>query len=154
VFPLEQLQNSNPKSLCPRRPCTQRTIQCVPGDPMGPSLIGRVREYQVHIKALKQANRGHERTWDELATARVLSRWRKTELGRKRNWRAVVANRRQGRVLWRRDYLTELAVCLIYSMQERWPPILDWRAGGRRGRGYWRTRLVATTVATSPAITG
>jgi hypothetical protein len=46
-----------------------------------------------------------------------------------------VANRRQERVLWLRDYLTELVVCLIYSVQERWPPILDWRAGGRRGRG-------------------
>jgi hypothetical protein len=43
--------------------------------------------------------------------------------------------RRQERVLWLRDYLTELAVCLIYSVQERWPPILDWRAGGRKGRG-------------------
>jgi hypothetical protein len=45
-----------------------------------------------------------------------------------------VANRRQERVLWLRDYLTELAVCLIYSVQERWPPILEWHAGDRRGR--------------------
>jgi hypothetical protein len=56
-------------------------------------------------------------------------------LGRKRSWRAVGANRRQEQVLWLRDYLTELAVCLIYSVQEWWPPILDWRARGRRGRG-------------------
>jgi hypothetical protein len=47
----------------------------------------------------------------------------------------MVANRRQEQVHWLRDYLTKLAVCLIYSVQERWPPILDWRAGGRRGRG-------------------
>jgi hypothetical protein len=45
-----------------------------------------------------------------------------------------VANRRQERLLWLRDYLTELAVRLIYSVQERWPPILDWRASSRRGR--------------------
>jgi hypothetical protein len=37
-------------------------------------------------------------------------------------------------VLWLRDYLTELAVCLIYSVQERWPPILEWRGGGRSAR--------------------
>jgi hypothetical protein len=60
---------------------------------------------------------------------------KKQILGIKRNWRAVVANQRQEWVLWLRDYLTELAVCLIYSVQERWPPILDWRTGGRRGRG-------------------
>jgi hypothetical protein len=47
----------------------------------------------------------------------------------------MVANRRQEQVLWLRDYLTELEVCLIYSVQERCLPILDWRAGGRRGRG-------------------
>jgi hypothetical protein len=29
---------------------------------VGPSLVGWVREYQEHIKALKQVNRGHERT--------------------------------------------------------------------------------------------
>jgi hypothetical protein len=45
-----------------------------------------------------------------------------------------VANQRQERVLWLRDYLTELALCLIYSVQERWLPILEWRAGGQRGR--------------------
>jgi hypothetical protein len=46
-----------------------------------------------------------------------------------------VANRRQERVLWLCDYLTVLAVRLIYSVQERWRPVLDWHAGGRRGRG-------------------
>ena len=59
----------------------------------------------------------------------------KPDLGEERNWEAMVANRRQERGLWLHDYLTELAVYLIYSVQERWPPILDWRAGGRRGRG-------------------
>ena len=44
----------------------------------------------------------------------------------------MVANRRQERVLWLRDYLTELVVCSIYSVQGRWLLILEWRAGGRR----------------------
>jgi hypothetical protein len=46
----------------------------------------------------------------------------------------MVANRRQERVLWLRDYLTELAVCSIYRIPERWLLILAWRAGGRRER--------------------
>jgi hypothetical protein len=52
-------------------------------------------------------------------------------------------------VLWLRDYLTELAMCSIYSVQERWLPILEWRAGGRREgrllaqgiRGYHRGKV-------------
>jgi hypothetical protein len=44
----------------------------------------------------------------------------------------MVANRRQERLLWLRDYLTELVVCSIYSVQGRWLLILEWRAGGRR----------------------
>jgi hypothetical protein len=31
-----------------------------------------------------------------------------------------------------RDYPTDPVVCLIYSVLEWWPPILDWRASGRR----------------------
>jgi hypothetical protein len=53
----------------------------------------------------------------------------------------MVANRRQEQVLWLRDYLTELVVCSIYSVQGQWLLILEWRAGGRRegrvtGVGY------------------
>jgi hypothetical protein len=44
----------------------------------------------------------------------------------------MVANWRQERVLWHCDYLTKLAVCSIYRVQERWLLILEWRAGGRR----------------------
>jgi hypothetical protein len=44
----------------------------------------------------------------------------------------MVANRRQERVLWLRDYLTELVVFAIYSVQGRWLLILEWRAGDRR----------------------
>jgi hypothetical protein len=35
-------------------------------------------------------------------------------------------------VLWLRDDLTELEVCSIYSILERWLLIWAWRAGGRR----------------------
>ena len=56
----------------------------------------------------------------------------KTDLGRERNWSSLVANRRQERVLWLRDYLTELMACLIYRARGRWLLIWAWRAGGRR----------------------
>ena len=68
---------------------------------------------------------------------------RKTDLGREKIWSSLVANRRQERVLWLRDYLTELAVCSIYRIPERWLLILAWRAGGWRGRSLvaqlWRS---------------
>jgi hypothetical protein len=35
-------------------------------------------------------------------------------------------------VLWLRDDLTELEVCSIYSIPERWLLIWAWRAGGQR----------------------
>jgi hypothetical protein len=35
-------------------------------------------------------------------------------------------------MLWLRDDLTELGVCSIYSIPERWLSIWSWRAGGRR----------------------
>jgi hypothetical protein len=57
---------------------------------------------------------------------------RKSDLGEERNWRAMVTNRRQERVLWLRDYLMELVVCSIYRVQGRWLLILAWRAGGQR----------------------
>jgi hypothetical protein len=39
------------------------------------------------------------------------------------------------------DDPTDPSLCSIYSVLERWPPILDWRAGGRRGR-----RVMAHTI--------
>jgi hypothetical protein len=44
----------------------------------------------------------------------------------------MVANRRQGRVLWLRDNLTELAAPSIYSVRERWRLILRSCVGGGR----------------------
>jgi hypothetical protein len=55
-----------------------------------------------------------------------------TKLGEMGNWRVVVANRRQELVLRLGDDPTQQTVPSIYSVLERWPPILDWRAGGRR----------------------
>jgi hypothetical protein len=55
---------------------------------------------------LKQESREHEQTWNTLTTVRALPRWRKTELGEMGNWRVVVANRRQERVLRLGDDLT------------------------------------------------
>jgi hypothetical protein len=44
----------------------------------------------------------------------------------------MVANRRQGQVLWLRDNLTELAAHSIYSVRGWWLRILKEKAGGRR----------------------
>jgi hypothetical protein len=53
-------------------------------------------------------------------------------LGEMGNWRVVVANRRQERVLRLGDDPMQQTVPSIYSVLERRPSILDWRAGGRR----------------------
>jgi hypothetical protein len=50
-------------------------------------------------------------------------------------------DRRQGRVLWLRDNLTELATYLIYSVRKRWLRILKGKAGGRRKGVSHRHRL-------------
>jgi hypothetical protein len=57
----------------------------VPGDLGQSSLIEWVEEHQENQSILKRESREHKQAWNELATARVLSRWRKTDLGRKRN---------------------------------------------------------------------
>ena len=66
----------------------------------------------------------------------------------------MVANRRQERVLWLRDYLTELVVCSIYRVQGRWLLILEWRPGGRREGRLLAGDIVAFTVARPPAMNG
>jgi hypothetical protein len=81
---------------------------------------------------LKQESREHEQTWNSLTTVRALPRWRKTELGEMGNWRVVVANQRQERVLRLGDDLTQQTVPSIYSGAKRWPVNLVWRGGGRR----------------------
>jgi hypothetical protein len=58
----------------------------------------------------------------------------KPDLGEERNWEAMVANQRQGRVLWLRDDLVELAAPSIYSARGRWLRILKEKAGSRRER--------------------
>jgi hypothetical protein len=94
----------------------------VPGDLGQSSSIELVEEHQENLRMLKQECREHEQTWNKLATARALSRWRKIDLGRKRHWRAMVANRRQERVLWLRDHLMELAACVgdLFSSASAW----------------------------------
>jgi hypothetical protein len=48
------------------------------------------------------------------------------------NWRVVVTNRRQERVLRLGDDLTQQTVPSIYSGAKRLPVNLVWRGGGRR----------------------
>jgi hypothetical protein len=102
---------------------------------MGPSLIGRVSEYQEHIRALKQVNRGHEQTRDEPATARCSRGGGLANLGELGNWAALVNNWRQVLVHWMRIYLAEPLLRSIYSMLERWLVNLTETRGGRRGGG-------------------
>jgi hypothetical protein len=93
----------------------------------------RVYEYQGTWERLEHHAEEHELICKRLAMTRC-SRVRKTDLGRKRNYRAMVANRRQEQVLWLRDYLAELTTWSIYRARGRWLLNLEWRAGGRRGR--------------------
>jgi hypothetical protein len=53
----------------------------VPGDLGQSSSIEWVEEHQENQRTLKREDREHEQTWNKLATTRVLSRWRKTDLG-------------------------------------------------------------------------
>jgi hypothetical protein len=48
---------------------------------------------------------------------------------------------------WLCNYLAEQAGSAIYSRLERWRPISRRCAGGREEEGYWRSGLVAFTVA-------
>jgi hypothetical protein len=52
--------------------------------------------------------------------------------GEERNWGAMVANRRQGLVLWLHDNLAELTGASIHRAQLRWRSILRRCAGGQR----------------------
>jgi hypothetical protein len=55
-----------------------------------------------------------------------------TELGEKRNWKALVDNPRQGSVRWMCNYLAEQRVRLIYRLRGRRRMNLGWCSGGRR----------------------
>jgi hypothetical protein len=56
-------------------------------------------------------------------------------------------------VCWVPKYLTELRVCSIYRALEWWRLIGRRRAAVGEGEELWRKRLVAFTVAGSPAMT-
>jgi hypothetical protein len=77
-----------------------------------------------------------------------------SDLGEMRNWRALVNNWRHDLVAWcvitlRTPRCAQCIVCLSGGLQ-LWIGAL---AVGEE-RSYWRTRLVAVTVATSLAISG
>jgi hypothetical protein len=55
-------------------------------------------------------------------------------LGEMANWRVVVANRKQERVLRLGDNLMQQTVPSIYRGAKRWPVNLVWRGGRRRVR--------------------
>jgi hypothetical protein len=101
---------------------------------MGPSLIGWVRVYQDHLRILKRGTRGHERTYNALATARSLRAVLWTDLGEISNWRALVDDLRHELMYWLLDYLAEPTACSIYRIPEQWPVNLRWRGGGQRER--------------------
>jgi hypothetical protein len=102
---------------------------------------------------LKQKNREHEQTWNSLTTVRALSWWRKIGLGEMGNWRVVVANRRQERVLRLRDDLTQQTVPSIYSGAKRWQVNLVWHNGGRRRKELLAHEISGFHRGGSPAIT-
>jgi hypothetical protein len=107
----------------------------VPDDLARSSLIERVEEHQENIRLLKRESREHERTWNELATARSLCVVFQTDLGEIPNWGSLVSNWRHEWVDWMLDYLAELKACSIYRLPERWSIKLRCRGGGRREGG-------------------
>jgi hypothetical protein len=100
---------------------------------MDSSSIGRVREYQEHPRILKQGTRGHERTYNMLATARSHRAVFLVDLGEIPNWDLLVRNWRHGLVGWVLNYLMDPTACSIYRLQGRWRVNWSWRGGGRRG---------------------
>jgi hypothetical protein len=77
-----------------------------------------------------------------------------SDLGEMRNWKALVNN-------WRHDLV---AWCVITLRTRRCAQFIVCLSGGlqfcigvlavKEERSYWCTRLVAVTMATSPAISG
>jgi hypothetical protein len=94
------------------------------------SLIERVEEHQENIRVLKRESREHERTWNELATARSLCAVFRTDLGEIPNWGSLVSNWRHERVDWMLDYLAEPTTCSIYRLPEWWSMNLRCCGGG------------------------
>jgi hypothetical protein len=92
----------------------------VPSDLERSSSINQVEEHQENIRALKQESKDHERTWNELATVRLLCAVFRTDLGEIPNWGSLVSNWRHERVDWMLEYLAEPRVCSIYRILEQW----------------------------------
>jgi hypothetical protein len=101
---------------------------------MSPTLIGWVREYQEHIRVLKQGTRGHDRTCNALATARSLNSVLWTDLGEVSNWRALVDDLRYELMDWVLDFLAEPTAHSIYRIRGWWLMIWRWRGGDRIGK--------------------
>jgi hypothetical protein len=68
------------------------------------------------------------------------------------NWRVVVANRRQERVLRLGDNLTQQTVPPIYSGTKWWPVNLIWRGGGQRVRRALSRELGGINRGGSPTM--
>ena len=81
----------------------------VPDDLAQSSLIGRVEEHQENIRALKREIREHERTWNELATARSHRSVFLSDLGEIPNWGVLVDDSRHELLHWLHNYLAEQA---------------------------------------------
>jgi hypothetical protein len=64
----------------------------VPDDLARFSLIEWVEEHQENLRTLKWESIEHERTWNELATARSLCTVFRTDLGEIPNWGSLVSN--------------------------------------------------------------
>jgi hypothetical protein len=107
----------------------------VPDDLAWSSLIERVEEHQEDIWVLKQESKDHERTWNELATARSLCAMFRTDFGEIPNWGSLVSNWRHEWVDWMLDYLAEPTAGSIYRIHEQWRLIRGKTHGGRREGG-------------------
>ena len=74
-------------------------------------------------------------------------------MGEMANWRVVVANRKQERVLRLGDNLMQQTVPSIYRGAKRWPVNLVWRGGGRRRKELLAHEISGFHRGGSPAIT-
>jgi hypothetical protein len=85
----------------------------IPADWGWSSSIGWVDEHHECIQVLKQNRREHDQTWKWLATARVLLRRRKTDLGENGDSPARGANRGREWLLWLCNFETKVGARLI-----------------------------------------
>jgi hypothetical protein len=62
---------------------------CVPGDQRRFGSIKGVGEHHQHVRVLEQEREGNEQTWGRLAAVMGSLRWRRVDLGRIQNSRAL-----------------------------------------------------------------